>query len=202
VRYADLADRILSSPPGLGPVRLVTVDGHAGSGKSSLANRLSGKLRRAPIVHMDHLYEGWDGLAGVGSRLDAWVLLPLRSSLPGRHLVYDWHRNAYREWREVPLAPVLIVEGSGAGQRLVDPWVTCRIWAECDARVASERALEREGPGQADNLEAWGRQEVAHFATERSRERADLIVDTRPNLEVDRDEELVLAQPTRWVSRR
>jgi len=46
-RYADLARSVLAARPGLGPVRLVAVDGPAGSGKTTFAGRLAAALRDA-----------------------------------------------------------------------------------------------------------------------------------------------------------
>ncbi len=175
--FGALAQRILRLPARLGTVRLVVVDGPSGSGKTSIAKRLAWAMHRVPVVHMDHLYEGWSGLEAVGCALDAWVLTPLRNSLPGRHLAYDWRRGAYAEWREVPLAPALVVEGVGAGQRRVDPWTTLRIWVDCDAELRRERALHREGSDQQSNLEKWWADEEAHFVAEHTRQRADLIID-------------------------
>ncbi len=196
LRYEDVAADVLESSPRLGHVRLVTVDGPSGSGKTSLAKRLAHALHRVPVVHLDHLYEGWEGLESVGPRLEAWLLTPLRSGLPGRHLVYDWHRGRFAEWRDVPMAPALIVEGVGAGQLLVDPWVTMRVWVETDADVSTQRALAREGEANREHLARWVAVEREHFAREQTRERADLVVDSAVDTDVDRDSELVATRYT------
>ncbi|PLW74452.1 hypothetical protein C0036_01815, partial [Streptomyces sp. DJ] len=63
--------------PSCGPVRLVAVDGHAGSGKSTFAARLADALGPGtPVVRLDDLAThrepfGWAG------RLRARVLEPL-----------------------------------------------------------------------------------------------------------------------------
>ena len=49
--------------PAVGATRLVTLDGHSGAGKTRLAGRLARALDRAPVVHLDFFYPGWDGLA-------------------------------------------------------------------------------------------------------------------------------------------
>lgn len=108
---------------------------------------------------------------------DSWVLTPLRNSLPGRHLVYDWRRGAYTEWREVPLAPALVVEGVGASQRRFDPWTSLRVWVDCDTALRHERALRREGEDHLAQLEQWWQEEQDHFESDQTEKRADLVVD-------------------------
>ena len=43
----------------------MTLDGYSGAGKTRLTGRLARALGRAPIVHLDFFYPGWDGLAAV-----------------------------------------------------------------------------------------------------------------------------------------
>jgi uridine kinase len=197
VSYGDIAREVLDSAPRLGVVRLVTVDGPSGSGKTSLAKRLCRALRRVPTVHLDHLYEGWTGLDGMASNLDSWVFTPLRHGMPGQHMVYDWHRGAFSEWREVPLAPALIVEGVGAGQRQFSDIAVMSIWVDADEEIRRKRTLEREGPDTAIALREWWPREARHYAVEGTRERADLIVDSTPRGDVDRENLLVVTEDRR-----
>jgi hypothetical protein len=183
--YAGLAEHLLDERAQLGKVRLICVDGPTGSGKTYFARRLSAALHHAPVVHLDHLYEGWTGLADVGPRLDAWVLVPLRSGLPGRHLVYDWRRGCYAEWREVPIAPCLIVEGTGAGQRLVDQRATLRVWLQAPPGLRLARSLARDGDHHRADLERWQEAESEHFEADGTALRADLVVDGAPQVRHD-----------------
>lgn len=195
--YRDIAHEVLDSAPRLGVVRLVTIDGPSGSGKTSLAKRLCKALRRVPTVHLDHLYEGWTGLDGVASNLDSWVLTPLRHGMPGQHLVYDWHRGAFAEWREVPLAPALIIEGVGSGQRQFSDLAVLRIWVEADEELRRARTIEREGPDAETALREWWPREERHFAHEGTRARADLVVDSTPRPDVDREQLVVVTEDRR-----
>ena len=47
--------RLRRLPPSCGPVRLVGVDGHAGSGKSTFAGQLAEALGGAPVLHLDDI---------------------------------------------------------------------------------------------------------------------------------------------------
>ena len=57
----EIVEEFLSRRPQLGSVRLLLIDGRTGSGKTTLATPLSASLA-APIVHLEYLYPGWDGL--------------------------------------------------------------------------------------------------------------------------------------------
>ena len=72
----DLASRLRRLPPSCGPVRLIAVDGHAGSGKSTFAGELARSLGGAPVLHLDDL-ACHDELFGWTDRLIAQVIEPL-----------------------------------------------------------------------------------------------------------------------------
>src|SRR4051794_41387260 len=96
-------------------MRLVTVDGPSGAGKTRLAGRLARALDRAPIVHLDFFYPGWDGLAaGVELAVD-WVARPLAAGRPARWRRYDWVTGRFAEWRGGARAPRGARAGCGGG---------------------------------------------------------------------------------------
>lgn len=177
-----LAGRVLAARPRLGPVRLVCVDGPAGSGKSTLAARLADRLAagatRAVVVHLDDLYAGWSGLEGdLWPRLSAQVLEPLRRGLPGRYQRYDWVAGAFADWVDVPVPQVLVLEGCGAARRDAAADAALTVWVEAPAGLRLERGLARDGADMRTHWLTWMAAEAAHFARERTRERADALVD-------------------------
>jgi uridine kinase len=175
---AEVAGRVLGSAPRLGDVRLVVVDGPAGSGKTTYAADLSAALGDAPVVHMDDLYEGWAGLApGVWRRLESQVLAPLREGRAACYRVYDWAAGEFAGWVDVPQHGVLVVEGVGAAARPVDPSAALRVWVEVPADLRLARGLARDGLAMRDNWVRWAQVEQAHFKDDGTRRRADLFVD-------------------------
>ncbi|MFI9273028.1 uridine kinase [Kitasatospora sp. NPDC052896] len=175
---ADLADRLRALPPSVGPVRLVAVDGHAGSGKTTFAGRLAAALGGAPVVHLDDLATH-DELFEWTGRLREQVLAPLARGETARHRVYDWVQGRFDGAREVPPAPVVLVEGVGAGRRSVRPLLAALIWMELPAATARARGEQRDGPALAAFWRRWATAEEAHFAADPSRASAQVLVDGR-----------------------
>lgn len=169
-------------PPRLGPVRLVCVDGPAGSGKTTVAGRLADRLRSTgsptAVVHLDDLYEGWSGLEGsLWPRLSAQVLEPLRRGRAGRYQRYDWYRAAFADWIDVPVPQVLVVEGCGSARRAARRAAVLTVWVEAPPAMRLARGLARDGEAMRPQWLAWARDESAHFARESTRERADIRLD-------------------------
>ena len=106
--------------PAIGATRLVTLDGHSGAGEARLAGGLARALGRVPVVHLDVFYPGWDGLAaGVELAVD-WVARPLVTGRRARWRRYDWTAGRFAEWQESPCAPIVVLEGCGAGSAALD----------------------------------------------------------------------------------
>ena len=177
LRLADLADLCAGRPPAPGAgVRVVALDGPSGSGKTTLAARLADALD-APVVHLDALYPGWDGLEDGVRRLEEWVLGPSASGRPVRYRRYDWAAQAYAEWHEVSHHTVLVVEGVGSGARACAPYLSTLVWLDADPGERFRRGIDRDGEGYLPHWQRWAAQERRHYAEEGTRERADVDLD-------------------------
>ena len=176
-----VAEAARASPARLGRVRLVCVDGPAGSGKTTFAGLLLAALggpEQASVVHLDDLYDGWSGLGGtLWPRLEAQVLEPLRRGLPGRFQRYDWTAERFDGWVDVPVRPVLVLEGCGSGQREGAGVTTLLVWVEAPPDERLRRGLERDGEQVRDRWTAWMTQEERHFAADDTKARADVHLD-------------------------
>lgn len=172
---AALADQLRALPPSCGPVRLVAVDGHAGSGKTTFTGRLATALGGAPVVHLDDLATH-DELFEWTGRLNEQVLAPLARGEHARHEVYDWVLRRFEGARTVAPAPVVLVEGVGAGRRAVRPLLAALIWMELPAETAHARGELRDGPELAAFWRRWSAAEAAHFAQDPSRPYAQVLV--------------------------
>jgi len=177
--YNELARDVLDGPTRLGTVRLVVVDGPAGSGKTTFAGRISEALGAVQVLHMDDFYEGWSGglTPDVWERLQKQVLEPLSRGRDGRYQHYDWRLGQFAEWRSVPLRPHLVVEGVGSAARPVDPYASLRVWVEAPETVRVARGIQRDGEAMRADWMRWIALEAGHFAADGTRARADLVVE-------------------------
>ena len=73
---ATVLGLLAERPATLGEGRLLSVDGPAGSGKTTLAEAVSRGLDGSRVIHMDDLFPGWSGLPHVDEQLDG-LLSPL-----------------------------------------------------------------------------------------------------------------------------
>ena len=79
---AHLLDALRAAPPRAGATRVLAIDGRSGAGKSTLARALAGELG-APLVALEDLYGGWDGLERGVELLREAVLEPLAQGRDG-----------------------------------------------------------------------------------------------------------------------
>ena len=173
----DLAARARSAAPRAGATRVAAVDGRSGAGKTTLARALADQLE-APLLQLDSMCEGWDGLAvGIDMLVDH-VLAPLAD---GRDVIvprYNWVADRWGTGVALPAPSLLVVEGVGAGARRVAPYLSLLIWLELADETRKERALARDGMDYELHWDRWARQEAALLEAEGIRDRADVVIDT------------------------
>ncbi|MGW0337941.1 uridine kinase family protein [Streptomyces sp. NPDC003011] len=171
----ELATRLRRLPPSCGPVRLIGIDGHAGSGKSTFAGRLARALEGAPVLRLDDL-ASHDALFSWTRRLRTQVIEPLSRGESAHYTPYDWHARRFGPPRPLPPAPVVLVEGVGAGRRALRPWLARLLWMELPREESWARGRARDGEEQRDFWDVWVEAEQRHFAEDPSRPFADLVV--------------------------
>lgn len=175
ISFENLARTVLELPPSCGPVRVVAVDGPGGSGKTTFAGRLARTLN-AQVVHSDDFPVPWSEPPVAWFRhVEEGVLTPLAAGRPGGYRRYDWVRETHTDWVEVPVAPVLLLEGVSTARR--DTPAALTVWVEAPGDLRLARALARDGAEFAPQWSRWTRSEQEWFATDGTRERADLLVD-------------------------
>ncbi|WP_206063339.1 4-amino-4-deoxy-L-arabinose transferase [Nocardioides sp. HDW12B] len=181
-----LLEVALATPRRLGSAggrsgRLVAIDGPAGSGKTTLAAALAGVAHDAglgvTVVATDDVLQGWDGLDELGPRLRTEVVDPLRAGRDGAYRRYDWHARRAAETVVVPLVDLVVLEGVGSGHLGYDDALSALAWVEAPPDLRRARGLARDGEELAASWDAFVPDEDALHERERTRERADLIVD-------------------------
>ena len=174
---AELAARLAQTEPRLGRTRLIAVDGRSGSGKSWLASELATPLD-APVIHLDDLYPGWDGLAKTADVLAEWVIGPLSRQQPAHWRRFDWDTMSYAEWHTTAAAGVVVLEGCGSIRSALAGAYAARIWVEAPAAARRQRLRARpDWDAYEPFARQWAAGEDQLYRTEHTRQHCDVIVD-------------------------
>jgi uridine kinase len=160
---------------------IVLIDGRAGSGKSTFAEKLQQQLFRdgesAPrVIHMDNIFEGWEGLSLGSDYLVRFILNPLARKETASWQDWSWVRNERSSWREFSGGTPLIVEGCGALTERSKEHAYLSLWLEASEETRRQRWLERER--HLDKFDFWAAQELDFYAREKSKSLADLVIET------------------------
>lgn len=173
-----LASCLRQLPPSCGPVRLVGVDGHAGSGKSTFAGRLAAALGGAPVLHLDDVATH-EQLFSWTQRLLREVIEPLGHGRTAHYRPYDWRARRFGPPRALPPAPVILLEGVGSGRRALRPHLALLLWMDMASEEAWTRGRARDGDEQHTFWDGWVEAERRHFADDPSRPFAEVLVQER-----------------------
>lgn len=179
----EIVAALRSRAPTLGAGRLLAVDGPAGSGKTTLANDVTERLRQqvgsVAVVRLDDLYDGWTGLDdSLAPRVLEQVVEPLARGAATRWQVYSWLRGRFTVWRDLAPPEVLVLEGCGAGALPYAPYTTLLVWVETPREIRDARAVARDGTAVLEHWPDWTRSEQRYFDANATKVRADIHVKT------------------------
>jgi uridine kinase len=160
---------------------IILIDGRAGSGKSTFAEGLQQQLFRdgesAPrVIHMDNIFEGWDGLALGSDYMVRFILQPLARRETASWQDWSWVKNQRSSWREFSGGTPLIVEGCGSLTERSKEHADISIWLEASEETRRERWIQRER--HLEKFDFWAAQELDFYAREKSQSLADLVIKT------------------------
>ena len=160
---------------------IILIDGKAGSGKSTFAESLQQQLFRdgesAPrVIHMDNIFEGWDGLALGSDYMVRFILQPLARKETASWQDWSWVKNQRSSWREFSGGTPLIVEGCGSLTERSKEHADISIWLEASEETRRERWIQRER--HLEKFDFWAAQELDFYAREKSQSLADLVIKT------------------------
>ncbi|MGW5640396.1 uridine kinase family protein [Streptomyces sp. NPDC003832] len=171
----DLASRLTRLPASCGPVRLIGVDGHAGSGKSTFAARLATALGGAPVLRLDDI-ASHDELFDWTGRLLTQVIGPLSRGTTAHYSPYDWRARGFGPPVSLEPAPVVLLEGVGAGRRALRPSLALLLWMDLPRTESWARGRSRDGEEQREFWDGWVGAEERHFAADPSRPFSEVLV--------------------------
>jgi len=157
-----------------GECAVITIDGPAGSGKTTLAKELSSSLDSCYTIHMDDLYEGWDST--LTPKLTAklkTILSCVQNENRINFLPFDWVESRFASEVDLPTTKYLIIEGVGSGQIAIRDFVSLSLWIEVLPDLGLERVIKRDGPLVAEFMPAFIVAQNAHFEKEATKKSAD-----------------------------
>ncbi len=164
---------------------VIAVDGMAGSGKTTLTERMVQRLDAA-VIHMDDFFlpQGfrtperlWEPGGNVYyERFMEEVLPYLRCGAPFAYRVFDAHAHRYTETRLVEAKPFIIVEGSYSQHPKFGNPYDLRVFCETSPEEQLRRVTERD-PRKKDMFQAlWIPMENRYFEAFDIRENSDIVV--------------------------
>lgn len=158
---------------------LIAIDGRAGAGKTTLAARFFRELsvkKRVEVIHMDDLYDGWE------NALDEHLTKTLESIVNAHQKkegfeidIFNWQSMSFDSKRQINPVDILILEGVGAGQKVVRDAGATLYWLDIDADDGIARVLKRDGNQIASQMKQWQIAQEIHFMRDMTRENAGHI---------------------------
>ena len=156
---------------------IITIDGVAGAGKTTLAHHMSNEYQdrfSVNVVHMDDLYDGWND--PLGAALTTKLELIVQAHLAQQRFTttqFDWEHNQSGSSFTIEPSELLILEGVGSGQSAIRGFVETKIWIDLEPIVGLRRVLARDGNQiEAQMVEFLEAQRI-HFMEEGTRDAAD-----------------------------
>jgi len=175
-------------------LRVLAIDGHSASGKTTLAARLGAAIPDSAVLHTDdvawhHSVFDWDELLVEG------VLGPLRRGAAVEYRPPAWEQRGRPGAIVVPAGTtLLLVEGVGSSRASLSGQLDLSIWMETaePIRVARDDVRLARGDVSPADYASWMAQENAHVAVDRPWDRARWVVSGSPQLPHDPADQLVV----------
>lgn len=161
---------------------IIAIDGVAGSGKTTLAIKLSEELSNAPVVHMDDLYNGWSNPFSdeLVQRVTKQILKPYLISNSASYQKYNWVNKTFSETVDISHPKYLILEGVGSGQSSFRGYIQKLIWIDLDPTIGYQRVIKRDGEHIKESMKKFLIDQEKHFNAELTNNHADYIIKGAP----------------------
>lgn len=161
--------------------QIIAVDGPAGAGKSTLANRIAQSFSDLPslVIHMDDLYDGWENALtpALTKVLEGSIAKPVSEGKAFEYRKYDWLLSKFGDLQRFNPPKLLILEGVGSGQKTVRKYLDQLIWIDIQSEVGINRVLRRDGDYLENHMRIWQFRESEHFQSDNTRDCATIRID-------------------------
>lgn len=177
----ELLSVIAQQPPLNKKHYLISIDGPAGAGKTTLAARISSSWKYGGVytIHMDDIYDGWENAltATLTRTLENQILKPLHLGKRASIRKFDWLTSSFGDFYELPEASIYLLEGVGSAQKVSRKYLDQIIWIDIEQEVGLQRVLRRDGDYLENEMRIWQQRERSHFELENTRDCATFRFD-------------------------
>jgi uridine kinase len=158
---------------------LIAIDGPAGAGKTTLAEKLLHEYsvsQTVTVIHMDDLYNGWTHALNeeLTSRLNE-ILHRNSLGVPFDIEIFNWSSMKFDGVQRIQPTEVLIIEGVGAAQKIVRDAGATTFWLDIEPSIGLQRVLARDGHEIEVFMHQWQLDQEIHFLRDKTRENAQYI---------------------------
>jgi len=125
---------------------------------------------------MDDLYNGWEN--ALSERLTQTlesIVKSHQSKVAFEIDIFNWQSMSFDSKRVIHPVDIVILEGVGAGQKVVRDAGATLYWLDIDAEVGIQRVLNRDGNQIASQMKQWQIAQEIHFLRDKTRENAEHI---------------------------
>lgn len=159
---------------------LIAIDGPAGAGKTTLATKFERDLslnNSVSVIHMDDLYAGWENALDeqLTQRLKE-IVEAFTSHSTFTFSIFNWSSNSFDSFRTIEPTDILIIEGVGAGQKIVRDSGATLYWLDIEPSIGLERVLARDGHDIEHHMRTWQIDQARFFESDLTRNHADHII--------------------------
>lgn len=159
---------------------LIAIDGPAGAGKTTLAAKFFAEFsidKSVAVIHMDDLYDGWDdALSDALTSTLAQILQAYKTKSVFTLPVFNWSTMDFDSTRSFQPSEIVILEGVGAGQKVVRDAGATLYWLDIEPEIGLARVLQRDGFEIESQMRRWQITQDAYFVRDATRLHADHII--------------------------
>ena len=180
LRFCTLLLLSSHSLDGNAGMTLIAIDGPAGAGKTTLAAKFERDLsleNSVSVIHMDDLYAGWENALGeqLTQKLKE-IVEAFTSQNTFTISIFNWSSNSFDSFQTIEPTNILIIEGVGAGQKVVRDRGATVYWLDIEPSIGLERVLARDGIEIELQMRRWQIDQARFFESDLTRNHADHII--------------------------
>ena len=187
LRMIDLQNLLSQKQPKVGDTTFIAVDGHGGSGKTSLA-KLLGQKFAAEVLHIDD-FAGWNNPPNWWSDVIEKVFKPVANGIS--NLSYQpassWEDHHPEPVEKQPVTKCMILEGVSSSRKEFGEYISLSIFVDTPEEECLRRGIERDkstGKSEAELTKIWKewiKEENEYFERDNPKANADVVIDgTKP----------------------